>query len=131
MTVSKQVKRREESITLTKAQWLAMGTAIYGPDTDQWKFRCPICGNVAAIGDYRQFKDKGATPDSAATECLGRYKGGRSAFYEREGQPCDYASWGLFRIGDVFIDHGKERPQVVFDFADEVPEDQTPVREGT
>jgi hypothetical protein len=103
---------------MTRAQWWAHGTELFGPNTDTWKFRCPICGNIASIADYRQFKDQGATPDSAATECIGRYTGGRSAFYEKEGQPCDYCTYGLFKIAEAYVDHGDGKLQGVFAFAD-------------
>lgn len=53
--------------------WLLEGAALFGLDYDKWAFKCPACGHVATIGDFQQFKDQGATPDSAACECLGRY----------------------------------------------------------
>lgn len=100
---------------MTVDEWLAKGNELFGPEMDTWKFRCPICGNVASVHDFQQYKDKGATPESAATECIGRYSGGRSAFGGRGDGPCDYAAYGFFKLSYRIVVH-EDGEQHVFPF---------------
>ena len=54
-------------------EWTAEATRRFGPDMLKWRFRCPMCGHVASVQD---FKDAGAkSPSCAYQECLGRYTG--------------------------------------------------------
>lgn len=98
-------------IRYTEAEWKAEGERRFGPDMMNWRFECPICGNVASVADFRPYK--GATPNSATCECIGRYKAGKPAFgkIRKKGQgPCDYCGYGLFRLSPVRVvqDGGKE-----------------------
>jgi hypothetical protein len=101
--------------TMTKAEWLAKGEELFGANTDAWKFACPVCGNVASVGDFREHKDKGAEPSSATNECIGRYlpREGVSRAIDwdnaNEGKPdkpCDYAGYGLFRLSPIVVVDG-------------------------
>jgi hypothetical protein len=89
-------------------EWMAEGKWRFGEDFNQWRFVCPVCKNVAAVGDYKPFKDQGANPNSAYQECIGRYT--KSAFKafghstKERGQPCDYALYGLFRFPGVIVE---------------------------
>ncbi len=77
----------------TKDEWLAEGKRLFGEDILAWRFRCPNCGNVASIQD---FKDAGAKQaDDAAKNCIGRFVGGKG---------CDWAAYGLFDICKVHVD---------------------------
>ena len=114
---------RRRMTAMTEAEWNALGERLYGPNPPNWRFRCPCCGHVARIEDFRAFKDRGATPDSAPTECVGRYlpDAARNLAHTpaKDGSraPCDYAAYGLFRFGIALArDSGKEI--VVFPFAD-------------
>jgi hypothetical protein len=76
---------------------------------------------VAKIGDFRAFKDQGATPDSAAQQCIGRFNGSKfKAFGSKaeRGQPCDYALFGLFRFPGVVIDMPDGKERMAFAFAE-------------
>jgi hypothetical protein len=91
---------------MTREQWIAEGTRRFGADFDRWKFVCPICGNIAAAADFRAFAEKGAIPDSAAQECIGRYQETAAAAFgkpKERGKPCDYALYGLFRFPGVVV----------------------------
>lgn len=92
---------------MTKEEWLAEGSRRFGPNTDKWRFFCPICGNIAAIEDFIQYRKQGADPSSATCECIGRYTGAKGA---REGEkPCNYAGYGFFRLSPIIVDDaGKE-----------------------
>lgn len=95
----------------TESEWVKAGEKLYGADPMKWRFECPACHNVTSVEDFRIFKDKGATPDSAATECIGRYTGGLKG-----PNKCDWAAYGLFRGPDfVIFDNGEER--ACFSFA--------------
>lgn len=107
---------------MTHEAWLAEGRKRFGTDYDKWRFVCPICNHVAAIGDFRPFKDQGATPDSATNQCIGRFDGStRKAFSsskERGEGRCDYALFGLFRFPGVIIAMPDGKEQMAFAFAD-------------
>ena len=110
---------------LTHAEWLEAATQLYGADPLQWKFKCPICGNVQSL---EQFKQVSAKPDSTYQECIGRYlprSERRSAFGEHGAKkiekPCDYAVYGLFSLpGLIVTDEHGDVP--IFAFADPLPE---------
>lgn len=88
------------------AEWLAEGRRRFGKTFNDWKFVCPVCKHVAAVGDYQQYADKGSTPSSATSECIGRYIPGSMKAFEaskRTKGPCDYAGYGLFRLSPVRI----------------------------
>ena len=105
----------------TMEEFLEKGKKLFGEDRLKWKFKCPCCGNIQTAEDFRKHKENGATPNSVYQECIGRYENGCRAFGKnKKGTkkfPCDYASYGLFKIGHVVIlSDGKEI--TVFPFAD-------------
>jgi hypothetical protein len=100
----------------TYEEWMAEGERRFGKDFKMWKFKCPICENVATVSDYQQYADKGADPNSATCECIGRYQGAQD-FKTPGSGPCNYAAYGLFRIPGVIVKmNGKD--VVAFAFAD-------------
>jgi hypothetical protein len=89
-----------EITEMTVAEWLAEGERRFGANPIDWRFVCPVCGNVASGHD---FKAAGATdPDVMRCECIGRYTGGRTLGEKGPG-PCDYAGYGLFRLSPVRV----------------------------
>lgn len=68
-----------------------------------FRFVCPICGNEASVSDFMAYKNKGADPNSATCECIGRYAGAGPAFGDKPHKPCDYAGYGLFRLSPVRV----------------------------
>jgi len=117
--------------TMTEAEWRAEGARLFGDDMMKWRFRCPICGHVAAVDDFRKYKDKGANPSAATQECIGRYYPKNKcvkAFGEDDEkpnpkikQPCDYAGWGLLRVSPVEVEFpdGKKVHSFAFDGTEE------------
>lgn len=80
---------------ITREDWLALGEKLYGKNVEDWKVRCPMCGHVAKVGD---FKEAGADgPDSAFVECIGRYTG-KGSPKEGDSSGCNWAAYGLFGI---------------------------------
>lgn len=103
--------------TMTREEWEAEGKRRFGPNFNKWKFVCPICSNVAAVEDYRPYKDQGADANSATCECIGRYQGARG-FKAKGAGPCDYAAYGLFRIPGVVVEIGDGKKIIAFAFAE-------------
>lgn len=89
-------------------EWFDKGTALFGPNVFEWKFKCPSCGNIQSPNDFRKFKEKGATPETAAKDCIGRWE---------KDKGCDWAAYGLFRGPWIIEDlNGDESP--CFEFYD-------------
>ncbi len=84
----------------TQEEWRMEGRKRFGLDFENWKFKCPKCGNVASGAE---FKEAGAEPNAIYSECIGRYV---------KGKGCDWAAYGLFDICTVHVDGVP-----VFDFA--------------
>ena len=34
-------------------EWKAEATRRFGPDMLKWRFRCPMCGHVASVQDFK------------------------------------------------------------------------------
>jgi hypothetical protein len=117
MVLARRSSRK--TTTLSFLEFMRAGTARYGPDIAGWKFRCPVCGHVQSINDFRPFKDQGATADDVRFNCLGRFLPTcRKAFGGNGPGPCDYTTGGLFNVTPLTIktDTG---PVHSFDFADQ------------
>ncbi|WP_420123882.1 VVA0879 family protein [Nakamurella sp.] len=54
---------------LTQDELMAEARERFGPDPMRWAFRCPSCGDVASLQD---FKDAGGSPGLAGQQCIGR-----------------------------------------------------------
>ena len=112
---------------MTVEEWNAEGIRRFGENQFLWKFVCPMCGNVQSAEDFRPYKDRGATPNSANQVCIGRYRSepAYKAFGKnRKGSPkspCDYALFGLLRIPGVIVVHPDGHEQLAFAFADANP----------
>lgn len=108
-----KVKRGAKRITLE--EWDAEGKRRFGADQMKWRFVCPSCDHVASSEDY---KNAGASSDSVAFSCVGRWLESPKEAFRGEGGPCNYAGGGLFRINPVLVvlQDGTERN--IFEFAD-------------
>lgn len=108
--------------TISEEQWQAMGTEIFGPDQFSWRFRCPICGHVASVQNY---KDAGAPKGAVGFSCVGRWSGGpdvwRAFGSNKKGtnpSPCDYTGGGLIGLNPVrVVDEYGHTIQDMFEFA--------------
>ena len=117
----------EELIDMSEADWLAEGRRRFGWDMMQWKFVCPICKHVQTVIDFKPYADRGARPDSARNECIGRYAGCEASAFSRThdlppGGPCDYAAYGLIQVAPVRVTMAATgKVQHCFAFADPEP----------
>lgn len=108
-------KHGDKFTVISKEDWVKRGTQLFGPDMMKWRFVCPACGNIAAVEDFRPFKNKGAKPDSATHDCIGRYDGHLHVDMGA-GKPCNYTGYGLFDLCPVrVIDNGEEIRCFAFD----------------
>lgn len=109
--------------TIPVQEWRKEAAARYGEDSLAWKFRCPCCGTVASVQDY---KDAGGNPGAVAFNCIGRVKGAQREAFEAEKKagPCNYTGGGLFRLNPIIVIAEDGEKMEVFDFADRplVPE---------
>jgi hypothetical protein len=103
---------------ITHADWLAEGERRFGKNPSDWKFVCASCGHIQAIGDFRQYKDRGATPETAAQLCIGRFTGAKGAFDPAKYKPCNYTVNGLFCLAKTVVVMEKGAQQPVFEFAE-------------
>ena len=90
----------------TRDEWYKEGVRRFGENLENWRFRCPHCGNIASGAEFR---NAGASSDVIYCECIGRY-------VRQKG--CNWAAYGLFDICNVHVDG-----HPVFEFAD--ADDQT------
>ena len=87
-------------------EWRAEGTRLFGEYPEDWRFKCPRCGNIAT---GQEFKNAGAEPGAMAEECIGRYV---------KGKGCDWAAYGLLDICRVHVSSG-DKLIPVFEFAEQ------------
>jgi hypothetical protein len=107
---------------MTLDAWKAQARERFGDDPMKWRFVCPSCNHVAAVGDW---KAAGAPEGAVAFSCVGRYTGNEQAAadaaFKRAGGPCNYTSGGLFCINKLFVtcEDGKDHPAFEVASADE------------
>jgi hypothetical protein len=97
----------QKTVIMSKEDWTALGTQLFGPDMMNWRFVCPACGNVAAVKDFYQYRDKGAQPNAATCDCIGRYDG-HIHVEMGAGKPCNYTGYGLIDLCPVRVMDGDE-----------------------
>lgn len=92
--------------------WVAKGERLYGKDWMNWKFKCPTCGHVQSLGE---FKNAGVDPNYAIMCCASRFNlGGR--------KDCKWTTGGLLAIGGVYVVRPDFKIILAFAFADEEKE---------
>jgi hypothetical protein len=98
------------TINMTRQEWEEEGIKRFGNNKYEWRFKCPLCGNVASTQDYF---DNGAWESAVGRSCIGRYlpkeKSQRAFPCEgqgkfKKGKPCDYACWGLLNFNPIHLD---------------------------
>lgn len=119
LSQNRSMKCKKEKV-FTQKEWMEEGKKRFGEDIMKWKFKCPMCGHVASI---QEFKDAGAEdPNCAYTECLGRYTG-KGSPQKGDSSGCNWAAYGLFGIpndkGIVVISEESGYGVEVYPYADE------------
>lgn len=104
---------------MTYEEWKAEAIRRFGDDPFSWKFKCPSCGHVASVKEY---KDAGAKESQAGFSCIGRFMpgvGDKNTFKEAGG-PCNYAGGGLFITINPIKVTRDDKVMMVFEFAEGV-----------
>lgn len=98
---------------MSRADWLELGTRLYGPDPREWKFRCVRCGNVQSHASVKARNPQiGDTSNWIFFSCEGRHT---------SGVGCDWTLGGLFTIHKLeVLDDRDGKPIPCFEFADEL-----------
>lgn len=103
------------------AEWLNEGRRLFGEDYNQWRFKCPVCGNIQTGADFRS---AGVDPQNVYQECIGRHMPdraknlGSTPAKDKSKSPCDYAAYGLFTFGRRVMPEGGKKATEVFPFAE-------------
>ncbi|MFA5922348.1 MAG: VVA0879 family protein [Methylococcaceae bacterium] len=78
--------------------------ALFGENTQNWKFVCPVCGHITSVADYQ---DAGAPEGAIAFSCVGRWTSATQTIFDDSSDktgPCDYSGGGLFDFNPVEIE---------------------------
>lgn len=97
--------------------WHRIGTELYGPDQNDWKFKCPACGMISEVRSYPKHGEGLPGVINAAHKCL--------TYYEYDFDLCHYhylyneiTDTELACGGIVIIDNAGKKHHA-FEFADE------------
>jgi transcription elongation factor Elf1 len=82
-------------------EWLEIGNALYGSDTNEWKFKCPRCGHIQT---GKELKDRG--DKELYRTCIDCTK-------------CNYSTDLNPEYAEMAIVSEEDGTLYVFDFADE------------
>jgi len=99
---------------MTKEEWEARGTELFGENQMKWRFVCPSCGYVQSVEDFKELHDQGVDvqPSTAYFSCIGRWNGHMDNDAFGGKSPCNYAGGGLLRINPVLVKDGEREHQV-------------------
>jgi len=45
---------KTNSVSISDIEWIKAGEIRYGKDTNNWKFRCPVCEEIFTISDWNK-----------------------------------------------------------------------------
>lgn len=83
----------------------------FGPNPDNWKFVCPVCGHVQSVAD---FKAIGKSPNFAYSCCIGRFTDNN----DKTGvKGCNYAVNGSISLNTTTVISDRYLPVKVFELA--------------
>lgn len=102
---------------MTIKEWRDKARELFPDGLDTVAFRCPSCGHVATVAEYRAAK----APDGAiGFSCIGRWLNASDKnTFRAKGGPCQYAGGGLICINPVAVAMPDGKVDHFFDFAGE------------
>ena len=102
----------------THEEWLAKARELFGDDPKQWRFVCPSCGHVQSIADFEALGMEGRQIQNyIGFSCIGRWRPKSVHLGEPDqGEGCNYAGGGLFRLNPVEVDLGEGEVRGTFAF---------------
>jgi hypothetical protein len=73
--------------------WVAKGIELFGDNRKEWRFKCPVCGNIQSANDFIHFGIE--EPESKIYfSCIGRWV---------KGTGCDYTLGGLLKANMHYV----------------------------
>ena len=112
---------------LTHDEWKQQAEALFGKNSKDWTFVCPVCGTEQSIRTFEEYTD--LTPDEIVGvigfACIGRDARHGVAFLwdqaNEERHPdaigCLYTSGGFFNLNPVEVEFNEETHRL-FPFAE-------------
>lgn len=89
--------------------WIKEGLNKFG-EIENWRFKCPKCGNIATVKDFMSI---GKDSNTAAQNCIGRFI---------DGKGCNWAAYGLLGTLDkgriILMEDGNKINVFEFDEVD-------------
>jgi hypothetical protein len=93
--------------------WIKKAKDLYGENSDNWEFVCPVCKIKTKAKEWREAKQEGML----AFSCIGRAVGAKINAFEEGKGPCNYAGGGLFALNPIKIVKDDGSSMNVFDFS--------------
>lgn len=91
--MQKAISPIKERVQIPIAAWKEKGMELFGTDIEQWKFKCPACGQIQSLADFKAANVP--TPEGKFYfSCIGRWVPGRG---------CDWTLGGLLQIHAVEV----------------------------
>lgn len=103
----------DEKITVD--EWFEKGKSLFGPDREDWRWKCPLCGHTASSKEYL---DAGAPEGAIGYSCIGRFLDKPKPAFVKGPGPCDYAGGGLFEFNPITIIDHNQRDHHYFEFGE-------------
>ena len=106
---------KKEPKIYTQKEWLNRGKELFGDDFMDWRFVCPVCGNIQTILDFKKIN---VEPNGVFYfSCIGRYIKDSDGDIFNGKEPCNYTSGGLLTLNDVFVidPEGEKVPVFAFE----------------
>lgn len=108
---------------ITKEEIFKKAKELFGADNEQWRFRCPACGNIQSACSIRENQK-----NNIFSQRFGKPKKGDAIYVERYcyAPNCDWSANGLFNSGILIIldptkphdENLKENCYYIFPFAE-------------
>lgn len=97
-----------EITTIQISKWRERGKLLFGESPENWRFKCPRCGESQTLAEFRQNKIE--NPEGKFYfSCIGRWV---------EGRGCDWTLGGLLQIHRTEVIDEEGSVFRVFEFAD-------------
>lgn len=90
----------ENNKVLSQEEWFHLGVMLYGPDLENWEFKCFFCNRVQSVKSIREEQAKGIL-----SKRYGKLNKGDEVFPEQccYSPKCDYVSNGLLTTGVLVV----------------------------
>lgn len=107
-----------DMVTMSLDEWNAKAEELFGTkDFREWKFVCPMCGNVQSFKDFEGLVDD---PENYVHfSCIGRFKNDIG---------CDWTLGGFLQIHKTEVIDKEGETHRVFEFATDEKGEEHPIR---